>query len=182
MAATAWSSPRRVRFGVFDLDLHNGDLRKAGARVRLTGQPLKILTRLLERPGDLVTREELRRELWSAGTFVDFERNLNSSVKRLRAALGDSAGAPRFIETLPKRGYRFLIPAELVREPVTVADPPVAATIQITIQVFDVPRTEANRHEIGSVLSLLHDVVRELHGRAALAPAGPPRTDDEPAE
>lgn len=181
MPASPGSAPRRVRFGVFDLDLRCGELRKAGTRVRLAGQPLKILIRLLERPGDLVTRDELRQELWTADTFVDFERNLNSSIKRLRAALGDSADAPRFIETLPKRGYRFLVPTELVGEPAPLADPPVA-TIQITIHVFDAPRAGADRHRIGSVLSLVNDVVRELGGRAALAAADGPPTDDGTTE
>jgi len=128
MVETPRTAPLRLRFGVFELDLHSGELRKAGARVRLTGQPLKILVRLLGHPGDLVTREELRSELWSDDTFVDFERNLNSSIKRLRAALGDSADAPRFIETLPRRGYRFLIPVEAVREPVEVRESDVHRT------------------------------------------------------
>ena len=104
----------RFRFGVFELDGRTGELRKSGARVRLAGQPLRLLERLLDRPGDLVTREELERELWSDDTFVDFEHNLNSAMKRLRAALGDSAEHPRFIETLPRRGYRFLAPVERV--------------------------------------------------------------------
>lgn len=107
----------RVRFGVFELDPRTGELRKAGSRVRLAGQPLRLLERLLERPGNLVTREELRQELWTEDTFVDFERNLNSAIKRLRAALGDSAESPRFIETLPRRGYRFLPPVERIPAP-----------------------------------------------------------------
>jgi DNA-binding winged helix-turn-helix (wHTH) protein/Tfp pilus assembly protein PilF len=112
-------SPRRMRvsFGVFELDLRTGELRKAGNRVRLSGQPVTVLARLVERPGELVTREELRRELWSGDTFVDFERNLNSAIKRLRAALGDSGQSPRFIETLPRRGYRFLLPVRYVDDP-----------------------------------------------------------------
>jgi TolB-like protein/DNA-binding winged helix-turn-helix (wHTH) protein/Tfp pilus assembly protein PilF len=107
----------RVRFGVFELDRRTGELRRAGSRVRLAGQPLRLLERLLECPGDLVTREELRQELWSDDTFVDFELNLNSAIKRLRAALGDSAESPRFIETLPRRGYRFLPPVERIPAP-----------------------------------------------------------------
>ncbi len=105
---------RRYRFGVFEVDFRLGQLRKGGLRLRLAGQPLQILERLLERAGDVVTREELRSELWPADTFVDFEHNLNSAVKRLRTALGDAADAPRFIETLPRRGYRFLAPVEIV--------------------------------------------------------------------
>jgi TolB-like protein/DNA-binding winged helix-turn-helix (wHTH) protein/Tfp pilus assembly protein PilF len=119
--------PVRFRFGVFELDARTGELRKAGARVRLAGQPLRLLERLLSRPGDLITRDELRHELWSDDTFVDFEHNLNSAMKRLRAALGDSAENPRFIETLPRRGYRFVIPVERIVAP---SDPPEHPTIE----------------------------------------------------
>jgi TolB-like protein/DNA-binding winged helix-turn-helix (wHTH) protein/tetratricopeptide (TPR) repeat protein len=114
------SEPRRrdlFRFSVFELDVRTGELRKSGTRVRLSGQPLKILERLIARPGELVTREELQQELWSDDTFVDFERNLNSAIKRLRTSLGDSAEVPRFIETLPRRGYRFLVAVEHVVDP-----------------------------------------------------------------
>jgi TolB-like protein/DNA-binding winged helix-turn-helix (wHTH) protein/Tfp pilus assembly protein PilF len=119
-----------LRFGVFELDLRTGELRKAGSRVRLAGQPLRVLERLVERPGDLVTRDELRHELWSDDTFVDFERNLNSAIKRLRGALGDSADSPRFIETLPRRGYRFLVPVQRIAVPFEAAlgFPPAAST------------------------------------------------------
>jgi DNA-binding winged helix-turn-helix (wHTH) protein len=88
------SAPRLVRFGVFELDLLSGDLRKAGARLNLPDQPLQFLTALLERPGELVTRDELRQRLWAQETFVDFEHGLNAAVKRLRDTLGDSADAP----------------------------------------------------------------------------------------
>lgn len=121
---------RRARFGQFELDLHAGDLRRAGLRLRITGQPLRILQRLVERGGDLVSREELRQELWSDDTFVDFDRGLNSAMKRLRAVLGDTADHPRFIETLPKRGYRLLVPVTWHGESVVpdALSPPVAAT------------------------------------------------------
>ncbi len=104
------SARQRVRFGVFELDLRSGELRKAGARISLPEQPFRVLALLLEQPGQLVTREELRARLWAAETFVDFEHGLNAVVKRLRDALGDSADAPRFVETLPRRGYRFIAP------------------------------------------------------------------------
>ena len=104
------STPRFIRFSVFELDLRSGDLRKAGARLNLPDQPLQFLTALLERPGELVTRDELRQRLWADDTFVDFEHGLNAAVKRLRDTLGDSADTPRFIETLPRRGYRFIAP------------------------------------------------------------------------
>jgi TolB-like protein/DNA-binding winged helix-turn-helix (wHTH) protein len=99
-----------VRFGTFEVDLRTGELRKGGARINLPDQPFRVLATLLERPGELVTREELRQRLWSAETFVDFEHGLNAAVRRLRDALGDSADVPRFIETLPRRGYRFIAP------------------------------------------------------------------------
>ena len=99
-----------VRFGAFELDLRTGELRRSGVRIHLPDQPFQVLRALLDRPGDLVTREELRQRLWAAETFVDFERGLNAAVRRLRDALGDSADVPRFVETLPRRGYRFIAP------------------------------------------------------------------------
>jgi TolB-like protein/DNA-binding winged helix-turn-helix (wHTH) protein/Flp pilus assembly protein TadD len=100
----------RVRFGPFELDARTGELWKAGSRINLPDQPFQVLTTLLERPGELVTREELRQRLWSAETFVDFEHGLNAAIRRLRDVLGDSADVPRFVETLPRRGYRFIAP------------------------------------------------------------------------
>lgn len=99
-----------VRFGVFEANLETGELRKSGTRIKLEGHPFEILALLLERPGQLVTREELQEKLWPADTFVDFEHSINTAVKRLREALGDSAETPRFIETLPRHGYRFIYP------------------------------------------------------------------------
>ena len=95
-------------FGVFELDPRAGELRKKGMKVRLQGQPVEILVMLLERPGETVTREDLQRKLWPADTFVDFEQGLNNAIKRLRAALDDDPEAPRFVQTLPRRGYRFI--------------------------------------------------------------------------
>jgi Tol biopolymer transport system component/DNA-binding winged helix-turn-helix (wHTH) protein len=97
-----------LRFGAFELDLRVGELRKAGLRVNLQEQPFKVLECLVERPGELVTREELRQRLWQSDTFVDFEHGVNAAVKRLRETLGDSAETPQFIETLPRRGYRLI--------------------------------------------------------------------------
>ena len=107
-------SPRLIRFGVFELDLHSGELQRQGRKIRLEGQPVQVLICLLENRGELVTREELHRKLWPADTFVDFEQGLNAAVKRLRQALNDSADNPRFIETLPRRGYRFIAPMHAV--------------------------------------------------------------------
>src|SRR5215211_1675472 len=110
-----------VRFGAFQLDLQTGELQKGETRINLPDQPFRVLAALLERPGELVTREELRQRLWSAETFVDFEHGLNAAVRRLRDALGDSADVPRFIETLPRRGYRFIAP--VIQPPATEAAP-----------------------------------------------------------
>ncbi len=104
------SGRTRARFAQFELDVETGDLRKAGVRVHIAGQPLRILECLLERDGGVVTRAELQRELWSDDTFVDFDRSLNTAVKRLRAVLGDVGDHARFIETLPRRGYRLIVP------------------------------------------------------------------------
>lgn len=97
-----------LRFGTFEVDLQAGELRKGGLKLKLTGQPFQVLAVLLERPGEVVTREELHKRLWAADTFVDFEHGLNAAVNRLREVLGDSAESPRFVETLPRRGYRFI--------------------------------------------------------------------------
>jgi len=107
-------SPRAIRFGIFELDLRSGELQKQGRKIRLEGQPVQVLICLLENPGELVTREELHRKLWPADTFVNFEHGLNAAVKRLRQALNDAADNPRFVETLPRRGYRFIAPVQVV--------------------------------------------------------------------
>jgi cholera toxin transcriptional activator len=101
-----------ARFGVFELDLSAGELRKNGRKLRLQEQPFQILALLLERAGDVVTREELRQKLWAADTFVDFDHGLNTAVNKLREVLGDSASTPRYIETLARRGYRFIAPLQ----------------------------------------------------------------------
>ena len=106
------NSSRIVRFSVFELDLAAGELRKNGAKLRLQEQPFQVLALLLERAGDVVTREEMRQKLWPADTFVDFDHSLNTAVNKLRETLGDSASSPRFIETLARRGYRFIAPVQ----------------------------------------------------------------------
>lgn len=102
----------KARFGSFEMDLRAGELRKHGVRIRLQTQPFQILGMLLNRPGEVVTREELREALWPGDTFVDFDHGLNNAINRLREALGDSAQSPRFLETLPRRGYRFITAVE----------------------------------------------------------------------
>jgi TolB-like protein/DNA-binding winged helix-turn-helix (wHTH) protein/Tfp pilus assembly protein PilF len=113
---------QRVRFGVFEADFRAGELRKNGVKVKLHAQPLAVLKILVERPGDIVTREQLHQALWGNNTFVDFEHGLNKTINKLREALSDNADTPRYIETLPRRGYRFIAP--LTRP--TPAEPPAA--------------------------------------------------------
>lgn len=120
-----------IRFGSFEVDTRSGELRRGGVRIRLNGQPFDVLVTLLEKPGEVVTREELHAKLWSEETFVDFEHGLNKAVNKLRNALGDNADNPRFIETLPRRGYRFLAPvtsAEKPSAPAEISTEPTVAT------------------------------------------------------
>lgn len=120
------SQPQVVKFGVFEVDLRAGEIRKAGVRQKLAGQPFQVLQVLLEHPQEIVTREELRERLWPGNTFVDYELALKKAVNRLREILGDSAGSPRFIETVPRRGYRFLGAVEAAER--SVAVPVIAAS------------------------------------------------------
>lgn len=106
---------RRYRFGVFEVDAVTGELRRQGILIKLNAQPFQVLLMLLSRPGHLMTREDIARELWPEGTFVDFEHGVNSAVNRIREALGDSAGNSRFVQTLARRGYRFVAPVEEIR-------------------------------------------------------------------
>jgi TolB-like protein/DNA-binding winged helix-turn-helix (wHTH) protein/Flp pilus assembly protein TadD len=122
----------RLRFGVFEVDLRAGELRKYGLRIRLQEQPFQLLAMLLEHPGQVVTREELQKKLWPADTFVDFDHGLNKAVNKIRDALGDLAESPRFVETVARRGYRFLAEVKtadpaLVRSPDFAPPPPLAA-------------------------------------------------------
>src|SRR5437870_2620093 len=103
-----------ARFGVFELNLRTGELRKQGVRLKLQGKAFRLLQALIERPGQVVTRDELRERLWSSGVFVDTESGLNTAANRLRLTLGDSAESPRYVETLARTGYRFVAPVEIV--------------------------------------------------------------------
>lgn len=114
---------RRYRFGTFEADAGSGDLRRQGLRIKLKAQPFQLLLLLLERSGQVVTREEINRTLWPEGTFVDFDHGVNSAINRIREALGDSAGNPRFIETLARRGYRFIAPVEQIEASPEAARP-----------------------------------------------------------
>jgi DNA-binding winged helix-turn-helix (wHTH) protein len=106
------NNSRIARFGVFELDLSAGELRKNGVKLRLQEQPFQVLALLLERAGDIVTREELQQKLWPSDTFVDFDHSLNTAINKVREALGDSASSPRYVETLARRGYRFIAPLQ----------------------------------------------------------------------
>lgn len=120
---TPVSTARRLVFDVYEADLQSGELRKHGKRVRLQSQPFQMLAMLLERPGQLVTREEICQKLWSADTFVDFDHSLGTAINKIREVLGDSPAEPRFVETLPRRGYRFIATVTPVAEPAQVLTP-----------------------------------------------------------
>ena len=133
---TTVDGPRgRYRFGMFEVDERRGEIRKQGLRIRLRGRPFDILLILLERPGELVTRDHLRARLWAVDTFVDFDHGLNTSVNRLREVLGDSADSPRYIETVPRKGYRFIAPVEAI----AVRDPPQDAAVPAAVPTEPVP-------------------------------------------
>jgi TolB-like protein/Tfp pilus assembly protein PilF len=132
------------RFGTFEVDMRARELRKGGIRIRLQDQPFEILAVMLERPAEVVTRDELRQRLWPEGTFVDFEHSLNAAIKRLRAALGDDADNPRFVETLHRRGYRFIAAVESEGQPVRhlrVVRPPASkpATDSVNVRLVVLP-------------------------------------------
>ena len=109
---TPASSRRRVRTGLFEIDFGSGEVHKDGRKVQLQEQPFRVLAILLERPGEVVTREQLQARLWSADTYVGFDEGLNTAIRKLRVAFGDSAENPRFIETVSRRGYRYIAPVE----------------------------------------------------------------------
>ena len=127
-------SDQRVRFGVFEADFRAGELRKSGVKIKLHAQPLAVLKILLERAGDVVTREELQQKLWGSNTFVDFDHGLNKTINKLRDALSDNADTPRYIETLPRRGYRFIAPVTLpAPAPLLIPPPPQKSGSRLTI-------------------------------------------------
>ena len=134
---------RRYRFGIFEADAATGELRRKGMRVKLHAQPFQVLFLLLEHPGEILTREDISRELWPDGTFVDYEHGVNSAVNRLREALGDKAANPRFIETLARRGYRFIAPVEPIAE--AIAGPVLALEDRPSSPFEDDPADPATR-------------------------------------
>lgn len=159
--------PPVVRFATFELDVRAGELHKAGARVRLQDKPFRLLAALLERPGELVTREELCRRLWASDTFVDFDNSLNNAVNRVRAALGDTADHPRFVETVGGYGYRFIAPVETV--------PPITPVPTPSAPARPPPRVSRRTVVIG-LASLLVAAVAWQVWRARQPDAGPIRS------
>jgi TolB-like protein/DNA-binding winged helix-turn-helix (wHTH) protein/Tfp pilus assembly protein PilF len=158
-----------LRFGVFELDLEAGELRRAGIRLKLQKQPLQILQVLVQRSGEIVTREELRAQIWPADTFVDFDNSLNTAVNKLRDALADTSSNPRFIETLPRRGYRFIAPVNRIEPEVVPTLPsrkwwrwPIIATTMAVaaiaawrlIKVYEVPTRSVKNSSIQSLAVL----------------------------
>jgi cholera toxin transcriptional activator len=148
------------RFGVFEADSTTGELRRQGLRVKLHSQPLQILFMLLERPGELLTREEICRELWPDGTFVDYEHGVNSAVNRIREALGDKANNPRFVETLARRGYRFVAPVERIA---LQEDGSTTGPMAEVSEEPAAPRAESGAGWFGRVLSGPEDLPKSSH-------------------
>jgi DNA-binding winged helix-turn-helix (wHTH) protein/Tol biopolymer transport system component len=149
-----------IRFSTFEVNFQTGELRQRGQKVKLQEQPLKILAALLERPGEMVTREELRSKLWPTDTFVDFDHSLNAAIKRLRDALGESADAPVFIETMARRGYRFIAPVDVCPAPGRIG---VAAATERSKSSFVRPRV---------AIALLSPIVIALLSAPAISPDG----------
>src|SRR6185437_8247944 len=150
---------RRYRFGSFEADASTGELRRQGVRVRINAQPFQVLLMLLERPGEVLTREEISAALWPDGTFVDFDHGMNTAVNRIREALGDAAANPRFVETLARRGYRFVAPVERIE---VEASAPGASTApdpnELTPAIPDYEPGVGN-----GILSTLQDLPRTPH-------------------
>jgi DNA-binding winged helix-turn-helix (wHTH) protein len=141
MASPA-SPPTKIRFGSFELDPTSGELRRGGVRLRLQPQPFRVLLLLIERDGQVVTREEIRRCLWQDSTFVDFEHGINFSINQIRGALSDNAEHPRYVETLPRRGYRFIGTVERTHLPIEDSAPKILTPKIVAPQAYT-PQTPA---------------------------------------
>ena len=152
---------QRYRFGAFEADGATGELRRQGLRIKLNAQPFQVLLLLLDRPGQLLTREEISRELWPDGTFVDYEHGVNSAVNRIREALGDTAASPRFVETLARRGYRFVAPVERINP----SEHPAPVPGQITSGNIEspAPPTDPEPRLRDRILSSPNDLPRASH-------------------
>ncbi len=159
-------TPRTVRFGVFEVDFWAGELRKSGLKIKLQEKPFQVLGALLERAGDIVTREELRTKLWPGDTFVDFDHSINIAINKLREALNDSAKTPRFIETLGGRGYRFIAPVEAIK--------PESTPSHLTFQppAPQMPELVTSRPESLPVAEVSRTGEREIPGRKSIERVG----------
>jgi DNA-binding winged helix-turn-helix (wHTH) protein len=161
-------SEGRLSFDAYHVDLRTGELRKHGRKIRLAGRPFQILALLLEQPGELLTRKELQSRLWPADTFVDFEHGVNAAVQTLRRALCDSHKNPRYIETLPRRGYRFIAAVERVQADTAAKDstsvrdstPPVAESRAEWVGQMATIRDEGGRNYV--LLPVTEEILREL--------------------
>jgi DNA-binding winged helix-turn-helix (wHTH) protein len=152
---------RRYRFGAFEADTATGELRRQGIRLKLNAQPFQVLCLLLERQGELLTREEISRELWPDGTFVDYEHGVNSALNRIRDALGDTASNPRFIETLARRGYRFIAPVERI---VPKEDAPSASPESQEPESFEVAAPkESSTSQPSGILATAEELPKASH-------------------
>lgn len=158
-AVTERVAVKRYRFGAFEADAATGELRRQGIRVRIHAQPFQVLLMLVERQGEVVTRDEISRELWPEGTFVDYEHGVNSAVNRVREALGDKAGSPRFVETLARKGYRFVAPVERIGEAAVIAE---ELAVELSVASSDV----AERRFLDAVLATPEDLPRSSHAVA----------------
>ena len=164
-------NPRVVRFGPFEADLYTRELRKHGLKLKLQGQPFQVLAMLLDRPGDLVTREEIRSRLWPQDTFIDFDNGLNAAVRRVREALNDNAETPRFVETLPRRGYRFIAPVEKLSIQKTVQSEAGLVTNQ-TLAINGATETGASPFEKGALPNVVdHGPEVDSRGKPVAQPA-----------
>jgi DNA-binding winged helix-turn-helix (wHTH) protein len=146
----------RYKFGLYEADPQSGELFREGRKLRMQEQPFQVLVALLERPGEVVTREDLRQRLWPSDTFVDFDHSLNTAINKLRDALGDGAANPRFIETLPRRGYRFIAPVQSVGPNGVVAESVVATPEQApAVEISGAEIPEANPAVARALFGLL---------------------------
>src|SRR5262245_59446308 len=156
-----------LRFDVFELDAGAGELRKQGDRVKLSPQPFKVLEFLARRSGEIVTRPEIRERVWCNETFVDFEQGLNFCIRQIREALGDTADAPRFVETLPRRGYRFLLPVEAA---VPAEPKPATRLIVLPFRMLRPdPETEFLAFSLPEALTTSFSALKSLVVRSSLA-------------
>ena len=153
-----------IRFGLFVLDPAAGQLTRQGANLRLPQQPMQLLAMLLERPGEILTREELRQRLWPSGVFVDFDHGLNKSIQKIRDALGDSAVSPRYIETIPRIGYRFIAPVSGYKLAPGIVEHPAAGAAAHGPSDYLHSGTLANRAALGAA-RVLRGICKETRSR-----------------